>query len=32
MAYWARDKGITTTYTYDETDFKRINGLTVKKP
>ena len=32
MAYWAMDRGITTTYTYDETDFKRINGLTVKKP
>jgi predicted nucleic-acid-binding protein len=32
MAYWAMDKGITTTYTYDETDFRRIVGLTVKKP
>lgn len=32
MAFWAMDKGITTTYTYDEKDFKRIEGLTVKKP
>lgn len=32
MAYWAMDKGITTTYTYDEVDFKRISGLTVRKP
>jgi len=26
------DKGITTTYTDDEKDFKRIDGLTVLKP
>lgn len=32
MAFWALEKGITTTYTYDEKDFKRINGLTVLKP
>lgn len=32
MAYWAMDKGITTTYTYDEVDFKRIAGLTIQKP
>ncbi len=32
MAFWGIDKGITTTYTYDEVDFKRINGLTVVKP
>lgn len=32
MAYWGMEKGITTTYTYDEVDFKRINGLTVLKP
>ena len=32
MAYWAMDKGIATTYTYDEVDFKRISGLTVRKP
>jgi predicted nucleic-acid-binding protein len=32
MAFWAIDKGITTTYTYDEKDFTRIDGLTVLKP
>lgn len=32
MAYWGIDRGITTTYTYDENDFKRIDGLTVLKP
>ena len=32
MAFWGMDKGITTTYTYDEVDFKRIDGLTVIKP
>lgn len=32
MAFWAMEKGITTTYTYDEVDFKRIEGLTVLKP
>jgi len=32
MAFWGIDKGITTTYTYDEKDFKRIDGLTVLKP
>jgi predicted nucleic-acid-binding protein len=32
MALWAMDKGIAVTYTYDETDFKRIDGLTVLKP
>ena len=32
MAFWGMDKGITTTYTYDEKDFKRIEGLTVLKP
>jgi predicted nucleic-acid-binding protein len=32
MAFWAMDKGITTAYTYDEVDFKRIDGLTVIKP
>jgi uncharacterized protein len=32
MAFWAIDKGIITTYTYDEKDFKRIDGLTVLKP
>lgn len=32
MAYWGIDRGITTTYTYDEKDFKRIAGLSVLKP
>jgi predicted nucleic-acid-binding protein len=32
MAFWGMDKGITTSYTYDEVDFKRIDGLTVIKP
>ena len=32
MAFWGLEKGIATTYTYDEVDFKRINGLTVLKP
>ena len=27
-----RDKVITTDLTYDEVDFKRISGLTVRKP
>jgi predicted nucleic-acid-binding protein len=32
MACWGMDKGIITTYTCDEKDFKRIDGLTVLKP
>lgn len=32
MAYWGMERGITTTYTYDEKDFKRIEGLTALKP
>jgi predicted nucleic-acid-binding protein len=32
MAFWGLEKGITTTYTYDEKDFKRIEGITVLKP
>jgi predicted nucleic-acid-binding protein len=33
MAFWGMEKGITTTiYTYDEVDFKRIEGLTVLQP
>ncbi len=32
MAFSAMDKGITTAYTYDEVDFKRIDGLAVLKP
>ena len=32
MAFWGLDKGISAIYTYDEKDFKRIDGLEVKKP
>ncbi len=32
MAFWAIERGITTVFTYDEKDFKRIEGLEVKKP
>ena len=32
MAYWGMDKKISVAYTYDEKDFRRIEGLTVKKP
>jgi len=32
MGFWGLNKGITTAYTYDEKDFKRIEGLTVIKP
>jgi len=32
MGYWGLEKGISTVFTYDETDFKRIEGLTVVKP
>jgi predicted nucleic-acid-binding protein len=32
MGFWGMNKGITTAYTYDEKDFKRIDGLTVIKP
>ena len=32
MGYWGLEKGFTTVYTYDEKDFKKIEGLEVKKP
>ncbi len=32
MGCWGLDKGLSTVYTYDEKDFKRIQGLIVKKP
>ena len=32
MGYWGMEKGVFTVYTYDEKDFKRIDGLTVLKP
>ena len=32
MGYWGLEKGIAIAYTYDEKDFRRIEGLVVKKP
>jgi len=32
MGCWGLDKGLKTVYTYDEKDFRRIEGLQVKKP
>ena len=32
MGYWGLDKEISIVYTYDEKDFKRIDGLEVRKP
>lgn len=32
MAFWGLEKGMETIYTYDEKDFKRIQGLVVKTP
>jgi predicted nucleic-acid-binding protein len=32
MGYWGLEKGYTTVITYDEKDFKRIDGLEVRKP
>jgi predicted nucleic-acid-binding protein len=32
MGYWGLNEGISTVYTYDEKDFKRIPGLQVRKP
>ena len=32
MGYWGLEKGFSMVYTYDEKDFKRIEGLEVKKP
>jgi predicted nucleic-acid-binding protein len=32
MGYWGLEKGLSTVFTYDEKDFKRIEGLEVKKP
>jgi predicted nucleic-acid-binding protein len=32
MGYWGLDKGYTTVFTYDEKDFKRIEGLETRKP
>ncbi|MBM4141747.1 MAG: type II toxin-antitoxin system VapC family toxin [Nitrospira sp.] len=32
MGYWGLGKGLSIIYTYDEKDFKKIEGLEVKKP
>ncbi|MBI4654377.1 MAG: PIN domain-containing protein [Nitrospirae bacterium] len=32
MGHWGLEKGFSTVYTYDEKDFKRIEGLEVRKP
>ena len=32
MGYWGLHEGLTTVYTYDEKDFKKIVGLEVRKP
>jgi predicted nucleic-acid-binding protein len=32
MGYWGLEKGLMTVFTYDEKDFKRIEGLAVRKP
>lgn len=32
MGYWGLNEGVSTVYTYDEKDFKRIPGLQVRKP
>ncbi len=32
MAFWGMERGLTTNFTYDEKDFKRIAGLEVRKP
>ena len=32
MGQWGLERGISVVYTYDEKDFKRIEGLEVRKP
>ncbi len=32
MGHWGLERGISVVYTYDEKDFKRIEGLEVRKP
>jgi len=32
MAYWGLEKGLAVIFTYDEKDYKRIEGLEVRKP
>ncbi len=32
MGHWGLAEGLTTVYTYDEKDFKKISGLQVRRP
>jgi predicted nucleic-acid-binding protein len=32
MGYWGLEEGLTTVFTYDEKDFKKIAGLQVSRP
>ncbi|MDA8089341.1 MAG: PIN domain-containing protein [Nitrospiraceae bacterium] len=32
MAFWGMERGLTTIFTYDEKDFKRLQGLEARKP
>jgi len=32
MGYWGLQEGLSTVYTYDEADFKKIPDLQVLKP
>ena len=32
MGYWGLEEGMSTVYTYDEDDFKKISGLQVRRP
>ena len=32
MGYWALEEGLSTVYTYDEADFKKVLGLQVRRP
>jgi hypothetical protein len=32
MGYWGLEKDLAVIFTYDEKDYKRIEGLEVRKP
>jgi predicted nucleic-acid-binding protein len=32
IGHWGLAEGLSTVYTYDETDFKKISGLQVRRP
>ncbi len=32
IGHWGLEEGISTVYTYDEKDFKKISGLQVRRP